>query len=612
MANKDKKMHFGKRLWHAITEPIPDDDEQKDEEIPLAYDLKTSTATSEASAASSAVSAPQSQAQSAIRQSQAAPAKAKATSATTQASATASKSQAGSVTSEAKSATPQSQKASTTRSQARATREVTPKAPKSAAKAAASTTVIEPDVVAESAKHRRGQVAKAPAPRSAVDPAAADSTISVANSQASVATNRQSQAAKPVTSGEKQPVISVAAVERSNSKDETPPLPLSREELYGDQQPNGGSEAPRQTSIEAADEPLSRLARHGEAKTESPVDETPTTNPHLKKKAKGSRPHQKPKRRNGKLVATGVGLLVIAALGAFFMYTHAKTTETAAKTNAEAVVKTIYTSAAQRDLRASASNAKLNQLQTYIDEMKQSETKTSLQAQHDSAAKMLKIRQRVQGLYTSDKLIKEAVTMDNVTFAQTAITNSGLKTKKPYFAKRYTKQLTAAAKIVKPVRQYDATYRKLYTNKNRLKNTVSTSDLDVVIKHLKPYRTKSELAAKDYKRLTADRKTLAKKEQSAATSAANAVSSSATSYSDSEESSSSSTSSSSYSAYSSATSSTDYGTDTDTSSANSSSSTYGGGTTTSDSSSSTYGGNTTTGNDTTTGTGTGTSQGTTY
>jgi len=43
LSRKTKKESLGKRLWHSITEPIPDENEEQDsEQIPLAYDLKDS------------------------------------------------------------------------------------------------------------------------------------------------------------------------------------------------------------------------------------------------------------------------------------------------------------------------------------------------------------------------------------------------------------------------------------------------------------------------------------------------------------------------------------------------------------------------------------------
>lgn len=585
-------MGLGKRLWHSITEPIPDDNEdQNSEQIPLAYDLKGSSASTAesagkatASSVSASAAAQSTEAVNEVPAESSAPQTRAAMREARESAAAQSASQAGTtatVTESAVSEAPQVE----TNAKSQATKPVTPakatitprQAAKSAPRASVSEAVIEPDLVAESAGKQQGRVVRAAAPKSAEDPDAATSTISLANSTARVAAGRKSQAAAATNavSGQGQPVISVNGAEHPDSDETTPELPLSREELYGDQQPNGGSEAPRQRRDEVDIEPMSRLARHGENEPNEALNDETSENPHLKKK--GSRPHQKPKqRKNGKLVATGVVLLIVAALGAFFMFNRAKTTEANARTNAETVVKDIYTSSAQRDIRADASKAKLAQLQTYIDEMKQSDSKTALQTQHDNAAKMLKVRQQYDGLYNTDKLVKASVTMADVTNAQKAITDSGLKTRKTYFAKKYDKKLTATAKIVKPVRKADAEFKKLYNSKDKLKGSVSTSDLDKVLKHLKPYRTKAQLAADDYKRLTTDRKALAKKEHSAATSAANAVSSSSSSYSEPESSSYSSddSSSSSDTTYSSTTDTTS-GNDTGTTSTNSSStSTY--------------------------------------
>lgn len=587
MTKKTKKPSLGKRLWHAITEPIPDDDddEQTTEQIPLAYDLKKDESPTSTQATRPAgegdIQDPAFSAQTSQAESQAsAPAKSQGK------SAVASQSTATSAQS-AVTSTP------TTRAQAKAARQ--------AAKAAQTTTAAS-----QSAKNQ-------PEPASSqVVSQAAKSTAAKHQSQAAAktvhsqatATSQGSAAARPtsaktstpVTRKTDQPVISINATEQ-DSDEETPELPLSREALYGDQQPNGGSAAPRKNRETVDVEALSRVARHNESSAADLDTDDTTDNPHLKKKTTGSsRPHQKPQRRNGKLTAIGIGLLVIAALGAMFMFKHAKTTEANAKAAAETAVSAIYTSSAQRDIRASASDAEITQLQTAIDGMKQSDEKQTLQTEHDNAAKMIKVRSRYQGLYNSANLIKASVTVADVTAAQTALTNSSLKTAKTYFTKRYTQKFTATSKIVKPVRKYDAEYQALYTSKKTLKSSVSTLELDAVIKKLKPYRQQSALAKTDYETLTAERKALAKKEQSAATSAANAVSSSysAPAASSSVESSSSST------VYSSATSSTTTGNDTQSSSATASSSTYG--TSTTESSTTTG-----TGSSTTTGNGTGVS-----
>lgn len=575
MTKKNKKPSLGKRLWHAITEPIPDDDddEQTTEQIPLAYDLKkdespTSTQATrpagEGDIQDPAFSAQTSQAES-------------------QASAPAKSQEKSAVVSQATSATATSAQSAvtstpTTRAQAKAARQAA-----SAAKAAPTTTAAS-----QSAKTQ---------PESANSQVSSQAAKSTATSQGSAAVRSASaKTSTPVTRKTDQPVISINATEQ-DSDEETPELPLSREALYGDQQPNGGSAAPRKSRETVDVEALSRVARHNESSAADLDTDDTSDNPHLKKKTTGSgRPHQKPQRRNGKLTAIGVGLLVIAALGAMFMFKHAKTTEANAKAAAETAVSAIYTSSAQRDIRASASDAEITQLQTAIDGMKQSDEKQTLQAEHDNAAKMIKVRSRYQGLYNSANLIKASVTVADVTAAQTALTNSSLKTAKTYFTKRYTQKFTATSKIVKPVRKYDAEYQALYTSKKALKSSVSTLELDAVIKKLKPYRQQSALAKTDYETLTAERKALAKKEQSAATSAANAVSSSysAPAASSSVESSSSST------VYSSSTSSTTTGNDTQSSSATASSSTYG--TSTTESSTTTG-----TGSSTTTGNGTGVS-----
>jgi len=577
MTKKNKKTSLGKRLWHAITEPIPDDNDETetDEKIPLAYDLKTSGAPTEVDSAASEAAATQPVGEGDIQ------APAEATSAASQAASAQSTHSQPTTRAEAKAARQAAAVAAVAKSaqSTAATSQQAEKRPESATSAVASEAATKPKLT------KRQKTSQAAKPQSA------------ATSQTS-ATARPTSVAQSasVTHQSDQPVISVSATER-DLEDETPELPLSREELYGDQQPNGGSAAPQRAHDADNVDALSRVARHGEVQDDLESDET-RDNPHLKKRTKGPvRPHQKqkPQRRNGKLTAIGVGLLVIAALGAMFMFKHAKTTEANAKAAAESAVTAIYTSSAQRDIRANVSDSELAQLQTAVDGMKQSDEKLQLQESHDYAAKMLKVRSRYQALYNSDKLIKASVTVADVTSAQASLTNSSLRTSKVYFTNRYTQKFTEISKIVKPVRKYDAEYQAFYTNKHKLKSTVSTLELDTVIKKLKPYRQKSALAKTDYEKLTAERKDLAKQEQSAATSAANVVSSS----SSVQASSSSVESSSSSAVYSSATSSATTGTETDTSSA-ASSSTYDGGT--SESSSNTYGtGSTTTGNGTGTG-----------
>jgi len=571
MTKKNKKTSLGKRLWHAITEPIPDDNDETetDEKIPLAYDLKTSAAPTEVDSAASEAAATQPVGEGDIQ------APAEATSAASQAASAQSTHSQPTTRAEAKAARQAAAVAKSAQSTA-ATSQQAEKCPESATSAVASEAATKPT--------KRQKTSQAAKPQSA------------ATSQTSAIARPTSVAQSASTHQSDQPVISVSATER-DLEDETPELPLSREELYGDQQPNGGSAAPQRAHDADNVDALSRVARHGEVQDDLESDET-RDNPHLKKRTKGPvRPHQKqkPQRRNGKLTAIGVGLLVIAALGAMFMFKHAKTTEANAKAAAESAVTAIYTSSAQRDIRANVSDSELAQLQTAVDGMKQSDEKLQLQESHDYAAKMLKVRSRYQALYNSDKLIKADVTVADVTSAQASLTNSSLRTSKVYFTNRYTQKFTEISKIVKPVRKYDAEYQAFYTNKHKLKSTVSTLELDTVIKKLKPYRQKSALAKTDYEKLTAERKDLAKQEQSAATSAANVVSSS----SSVQASSSSVESSSSSAAYSSATSSATTGNETDTSSA-ASSSTYDGGT--SESSSNTYGtGSTTTGNGTGTG-----------
>lgn len=575
MTKENKKASLGKRLWHAITEPIPDDtdEDQSNEQIPLAYELKKSAAP-RSTATSTAAKQPAGKGDI-----QAPAAAAQATSAQTIVAAGEGDIQAPSVATEAASAESQANSAAETSSQAKASNAPTTRAQAKAARQAAS-------------------AAKATA-RSATSQDVITPATSAVSEVASTVTSQVSIAARPTSVAKTtQPVISVSATEH-DTEEEPPELPLSREALYGDQQPNGGSAAPQKTHQTVDVDQLSRVARHGETAPDNLDTDETRDNPHLKKKDKGSsRPHQRPQRRNGKLTAIGVGLLVIAALGAMFMFKHAKTTEANAKAAAESAVTAIYTSSAQQDIRNSASKSELTRLQTAIDGMKQSDEKQQLQDEHDNAAKMVGVRDRYLALYNSANLIKASVTVADVTAAQTALKNSSLRTTKTFFATHYTQKYTAMSKIIKPVRKYDAEYQKLYTSKHALKSSVSTLELDVVIKKLKPYRQQSALAKTDYEKLTVERKALAKKEQSAATSAANAVSSS---YSAPAESSSVESSSSSATTYSSATSSTTTGNDTGTSSA-ASSSTYG---TTSESSSATYSGNTTTG--TTTGNGTGVS-----
>ncbi|MFC6165463.1 hypothetical protein ACFP3T_12350 [Lactiplantibacillus dongliensis] len=550
--NNRQKKGLAKRLWHSITEPIPDEnDDQANEQIPLAYDLKDPDSSS--SQAASADSQPTSEV---------------------------SEQPVINMDSEATEA---------------------PLPTRRSRLAAQSTAAEDLDETPHSVA----------ASQAAQPTSEATSTVASATSAPSSASWRQMPTMDTTTSaatGNGQPVISINASEAASADDE-PQIPLSREELFEDQQPNAGSAA---NTEDASAEPMSRMARHNETDESATTDTGATNeNPHLKKKQKPAKPHQKPKsHRSGKLVAAGVGILIVAALGFMFMWTHAKTTQAQAKANAEEIVKEIYTTDAQRDLRSGASSDKLAQLQTYIDELSKSDEKASLQSQHDTAAKMLKLRSRVEGLYTG-KLIKAAVTTKTVKAAQATIKDSGLTSKKAYFTKKLTTQLVATGKTVKKVQSDHKDFKALYTKKDKLKSTVSTLEVDGVLKQLKKYRTKSQLAADDYTTLKADRKALAKSESSAAAASASAYSDSVASSSMSESAASSSaadeSSSSDDSTYSSSddtssTGTTGTGNDTTTSSAKHSSST----TTSTDNSQTTGTGtgngtsdNTTTGNDTT-------------
>ncbi|AVK61038.1 hypothetical protein C5Z25_04350 [Lactobacillus sp. CBA3605] len=515
MAKKENKGRLGKRLWNSITEPLPDDDSQANEQIPLAYDLKDSAA---------------------------------AKSATEESAATIDVDQAQAET--------------------------------STAAAPVSKSVIDPDLD----RHPQSVAASA----AAID----DTKPSSAATTVTSATNQQPKSTPTsATTHHEQPVISVQAIEKARTNnDAQPELPLSREELYGDQQPNAGSAAPRTDRTTDDSETMSRMARHGE----TPVSAAATNdeNPHLKKKAKANnnKPHQKPqrRRRNRRLMLLGVVILIVAAVGSMYMWTNAKTTQSQARSNAEAQVKKIYT-ADKSDLRASASTTKLAQLQTAIDDLKASSEKTSLQQQHDTAVKMLKVRTTYQGLYNEDKLIKVGVTTATITTANNQLKATDLATSKADFTTKYQEKLSVTGKTVKAVQGYHRDFKDLYTKKDKLKSSVSTSRVDKVMKHLKAYQSKSQLARNDYARLKADRKKLAKSEAAAAaaessrqTSIANessssssysepSLSSSSSEESSSEESSSSDTSSS-YSAYSTTTDSTTTNdNDTATSSADSSS-----------------------------------------
>lgn len=417
-------------------------------------------------------------------------------------------------------------------------------------------------------------VAQSTAPKSTA-PKSATSKAAVSQATATTAKDPQATAAKqpkverripadhiPPVARKQQPRIAVKGTEQADD-DTQPELPLSREELYGDQQPNGGKQPNKST--------MSRVARHEEQRV--PHDDQPDNdrdfseletdekNPHLKKPAR---------HYNWKLMLAGVAILVVAAGGAFFMWNHGQVTQAAARTNAEKIVDQVYTSSAQRDLRASASSSTLIKLQNNIDNMKDSSEKTRLQKQHDTAAKMLTVRTSYQDLRNAKGLLKTDVTMDTITKGQQRLTTAGLTTSKPYFSKKYDKLFTTTGKMVKKVVSYDADFQKLYNKKNKLKASTPSTTVDKVIANLKAYRKKSQLAANDYQKLITDRKKLAK-----ANNASSSASSSSTySYSEPESSSSSSYSTYSESSDNSSSASThSYSNDTDTSSATSSSST---------------------------------------
>ncbi|WP_225367021.1 hypothetical protein [Lactiplantibacillus pentosus] len=283
----------------------------------------------------------------------------------------------------------------------------------------------------------------------------------------------------PPVARKQQPKIAVKGTEQSEDEAQ-PELPLSREELYGDQQPNGGKQ-PKKTS-------MSRVARHEERVTSDDLGaenqdasrlENDDQNPHLKRKSR---------RYNWKLMLTGVAILVVAAGGALFMWNHAQTTQAEARTSAERIVDQVYTSSAQRDLRNSATSATLAKLQTNIDNMKDSSEKTSLQKQHDTAAKMLKVRTNYQDLRNAQGRIKADVTMDTITKNQQRLTSTGLTTNKAYFAKKYDKLFEKTGKTVKKVVSYDTAFQKLYNKKNKLKASTPSTTVDKVAANLKAYR----------------------------------------------------------------------------------------------------------------------------
>lgn len=519
MSRKTKKENLGKRLWHSITEPIPDDNEEQDsEQIPLAYDLKDSAAP-----------------QSGVQESQA---------------------------DKAKSVAPQENQ------------------------------VFYPQSATTSAAAKAGNATKkvSSASHQVIDSAQATTSTVAASSVTSADASQVSTSAQatqshkrtgnripadnvPTSNGQRERIVVQETEQRS--ADEQPELPLSREELYGDQQPNGGKEPDLPV--------MSRVERHGErvpdadepqvkaveSKASEPDELQESENPHLKKTG-----HH----YSWKLMLTGVAILVVAAGGALFMWNHAQTTQAAAKTNAEASVNKVYTSTAQRDLRASASTDQLKQLQTDIDEMKDSSDKDTLQKQHDYAVKMLAVRTSYQNLRNTKGLIKADVTMDTITKAQQRITTAGLTSDKTYFANKYDQKYATTGKVVKKVVSYDADFQKLYNKKNKLKSSTASTKVDKVLANLKRYRKQSQLAATDYSKLIADRKQLAKASSSSASSSSvESYSSSSSSevYSSSSDSSSSDDYSSSSSDYSSTTSATTgyYGNDTATSSATSSSTT---------------------------------------
>ncbi|RRK09410.1 hypothetical protein D1831_12860 [Lactiplantibacillus garii] len=583
MSKKEKKAHFGKRLWDSITEPLPDDnDDQSNEQIPLAYDLKDSADSSADQPAKSAASTE---------------------------SSVAAASEAATAKS-AKSTAPAKSQASSQAASHRSKRAAKSQAPTTASAAAKS--AAPASAAKAKPEHDRNTIEIPDQPTSAVAPApsrlsrsraeahgqSAESTATAAQAGRSTTAPNSTVSTTPRSAASQQPTIAVHATE---DDEDQPELPLSREELYGDQQPNGGRE-PASHSAAA----MSRVARHAD-QFEDEADDAPEENPHLKKKQPaGGNPHQKPGRSghySWKLMGTGVVILLIAAAGALFMWNRAKSTQADAKSNAETIVRAIYTSSAQRDLRTSASTDQLQQLQSSIDNMKDSSEKDSLQKQHDYAAQMLKVRTRYQKLRNTANLINVNVTSATITKDRQSIKTAGLTSSKTYFAKKYDKLFATTGKTVKKVTRYHAAFKKLYNKKGKLKSTTPSSQVDTVLSNLKTYRTKSQLAANDYRQLKADRKKLAKAASSSSSSSS--YSSSSSSYSEPESSSSSSEYSSSEesssSTYDNSSSTPTYygngGNDTQTSSAASSSSTthY-----SSHSSSSTGTGNSTTGTGATT------------
>ncbi|MDV0431873.1 hypothetical protein RXV91_13440 [Lactiplantibacillus sp. DA1] len=611
LSRKNKKEGLGKRLWNSITEPIPDDDndEQDNEQIPLAYDLKDSAASkADEAEAKSTVNIPHSTANSdskkqpvdAVIEPKKVAQKAHHSATASQESTAQSATQTSATTKHAATSAIMHRGAAgkSTESEHASTKAQSPQVKgktamaEGLATASQSTTTATTSevpmtrtarhasqVAASQATSDQSKSAAAKAPKSgalkaatsqATTPSSAVSKANpTANKQPTSATSKQQKVEKripadhiPPVARKQQPRIAVKGTEQATD-DAQPELPLSREELYGDQQPNGGKQPDKPT--------MSRVARHGEQRgsSDEPTDderdfselEAGVKNPHLKKQ---------PRRYNWKLMLAGVAILVVAAGGAFFMWNHGQATQAAARTNAEKIVSQIYTSSAQRDLSASASNATLTKLQNNIDNMKDSSEKTSLQKQHDTAAKMLTVRTSYQDLRNAKGLLKADVTMDTITKNQQRLTTTGLTSSKPYFAKKYDKLFKTTGTTVKKVVSYDAAFQKLYNKKNKLKASTPSTTVDKVLANLKAYRKKSQLADNDYRKLIADRKQLAKANKTTASSS----SSSAYSYSEPESSSSSASSLYSESSADSSSSATySYSSDTDTSSTESSTST---------------------------------------
>lgn len=489
MSKREKKSHFGKRLWDSITEPLPDDnDDQNNEQIPLAYDLKDSAESAPAKPAASAESTAASSATKATKKQHKQP-----VSEASAASAAASKSH------QSKSAAASKQSSEE-------------------AKAAVPASEAKAPKLAEPAKSKRSATKKS-AKRTHKQAAQSAADTKAGRTPASAATPKVASAAS-------QPKIAVRGTE--NADDDQPELPLSREELYGDQQPNGGREPEKRNA-----DNMSRVARHADRIDDEAADEhDDADNPHLKKKSRKSGHY------SWKLMGVGVAILVVAGLGALLMWNRAKTAQADAKSNAEAIVQAIYTSSAQRDLRANASTDQLKQLQTNIDNMKDSSEKDKLQKQYDYASQMMQVRSSYRELRNTAGLINIDVTTKSIAKDRQKIVSTGLTNDKAYFAKKYDKQFKATSKTVKKVAGYDAAFKKLYTKKGKLKSTTPSSDIDVIQSNLKAYRKKSQLAANDYQQLKADRKKLAK----TASSSSSSYSSSSSSYSEPESSSSSSSS----------------------------------------------------------------------